>query len=207
MKVSIIIPYKEDRGFLDACLRSIDAQTYKNFEVIESKSDAGVSENLNNGIKRATGDLIRYVCDDDMLTRDSLFETVTNWRGDWDFIHSNAVSFNSQDPRLRSGNFPRITKPTLADMAKRNELHGGSVVYHARCFENDNLFDQSLWTGEEYEFNMRLLKQRRRLGYINAFTYLYRRHEKQKSVGLHGAEYQQRRFHAINEIKERFKNK
>ena len=60
-KVSIIIPYKDNRGWLDKAITSVENQTYSNIELIVSQGDNGVSKNLNKGIKKATGDYIKYL--------------------------------------------------------------------------------------------------------------------------------------------------
>jgi len=194
MKISIIIPYKADRGYLDAAVRSVECQSFKNFEIIESKSDALAGHNFNEGVKRATGDLVRYLCDDDMLATDSLYHTNRLWSNGWDFAHGNALNF-WPDGRQQI-HVPAIQVPTLADMLNANQIHGGSVVYHARVFERYQ-FDPELWTAEEYDFNMSLLSGGCSIGYIPETLYLYRRHAQQKSLGNTNPAYQFKR----NEIK------
>ena len=201
MKVSIIIPYKEDRGYLDKAIESIENQSYKNYEIIFSQSDNRLGYNTNRGIEVATGDLIRYLHDDDMLTPNSLLDTVHRFSGD--FIHSNAYNFFNHGRVYR--HVPRVKTPTLNDLKRRNYFHGGTVCYHARVFDKYGLFDESLWTGEEYDFNLKLLHSGAQVGYINSFTYFYRRHELQKSLGNTDIEYQKLRKQAIEEIKERYK--
>lgn len=200
MKVSIIIPYKDDRGFLDKAIESIEKQSYKNYEVILSQSDNRVGYNLNRGIEKATGDLIRYLCDDDMLTENSLLETVRRFQGD--FIHSNAFNFFEKGRIYR--HVPKLKYPRLIDLKRKNYFHGGTVVYHSRVFDKFGLFDEDLWTGEEYDFNLKLLSQGARVGYVNAFTYFYRRHSLQKSLGNTDAEYQKKRQLEIDKIKQRY---
>ena len=90
-KVSIIIPYNVDRGWLDQAEESIDRQTFDNIEVIHSQSDNGVSYNLNRGIEKATGDFIKYLCEDDMLTLNSIEDSVNAMEG-VDFIHGNSYT-------------------------------------------------------------------------------------------------------------------
>jgi glycosyltransferase involved in cell wall biosynthesis len=200
MKVSIIIPYKDDRGYLDKAIESIEKQSYKNYEVILSQSDNRVGYNLNRGIEKATGDLIRYLCDDDMLTDNSLFDTVNRFSGD--FIHSNAFNFYENGRVYR--HIPKIKNPRLIDLKRKNHFHGGTVVYHASVFDRFGLFDEDLWTGEEYDFNLKLLHSGAQVGYVNAFTYFYRRHSLQKSIGNTDSEYQKKRQEVIQQIKQRY---
>lgn len=195
--VSIIIPYNKDRGYLTHALNSIDRQGYKDIEVIQSHSDNGVSYNLNQGIKKAKGELITYLCDDDMLPPNAIEDTVKNFKGD--FVHGNAVNFWPDGKKQLQ--VPTKLNPTLKDMLNKNFIHGGTVTYHIDCFSDNNLFDESLTTGEEYEFNLRLLSQGYKLEYVDKLLYLYRRHEAQKSLGNQASEYIAERKRKINLIK------
>lgn len=179
VKVSVIIPYKNDRGYLDQAISSFERQTYGNKELILHQSDHLVGYNLNRGIEKATGDLITYLCDDDMLTDDALENYANLFNGD--FCHGNAINFiNEMDATYFR---PDPTIPSLGDMLITNRIHGGTVCYHASVFERFGIFDESLWGAEEYDFNMMLLSKGATLGYIDRYLYKYRLHNNQKSRG------------------------
>ncbi len=189
MKVSVIIPYNITRGYLEEAVDSVEKQTYKNVELIIEQSDAGVSTNLNNGIKKSTGDIIRYLSEDDILPLDSVEKTVEYFKNNnEDFIHSNAVNFWPTRTELWIPYKHKLYDdvegkiPTLQDMVKKNRIHGGTVSYRTKCFEH-RMFDESLWTAEEWDFNLWLLKNKYKLGYLDEFTYKWRRHDGQKSLG------------------------
>jgi GT2 family glycosyltransferase len=57
-------------------------------------------------------------------------------------------------------------------------------------------FNESLWTGEEYEFNLRALYFGCSIGYVNKVVYFYRIHQNQKSK-----EYECLRKEHINNFK------
>src|SRR3990167_499626 len=86
MKVSIVIPVADIPNgdyFLNRCLKSIESQTWKNYEVITPK-EGKVAYNMNQGIKRATGDIIKIMCMDDYFKGiKSLTEIVMNWKRPW----------------------------------------------------------------------------------------------------------------------------
>jgi glycosyltransferase involved in cell wall biosynthesis len=202
MKVSIIIPYKEDRGYLDKAIESVEKQSYKNIELILSQSENGGAYNFNNGVRKATGDLIKYLCDDDMLTINSVKDSVMAMQ-DNDFIHGNAINIfpNGQHSVHR----PNVCVPTLGLMLVQNRIHGGTLMYRADVFERFGFMDESLWTGEEYDFNLKILSKGAKIGYCDAWLYYYRRHEKQKSLGNLDPEYQQARRAQIETIKNRYR--
>ena len=84
-KISIVIPTAECEGkrFLPRCLESISKQNYRNYEVIVTE-DGEVAHNLNQGIKKATGDIIKILCHDDYLNGPlSLEEIAYSWKGGW----------------------------------------------------------------------------------------------------------------------------
>ena len=179
-KVTIIIPYKEDRGYLENAINSVKKQTYKGeIELIQSKSDGSVSYNLNRGIEKATGEYIKYLCDDDWLTVDCIEKSVKAMEG-VDFIHGWA--FN-EFPKHRQIQRPRLEHPKMIDMLRSNVIHGGTLMYRRDVFDRVGLFDESLDCAEEYEFNLRCMYYGLKLGYCPHYLYHYRRHEKQKSLG------------------------
>lgn len=199
MKVSIIIPYKEDRGYLSDALISIDKQSYRNIEVIPIQSDNYVGYNINRGVEKSTGDLICFLSDDDKLPMNSIEYRVNAFkRHDYDFLHTRAVCL-----------FPGgLTKPynltnrdvTLASCLENNGIHGGTVMYKTELLK-ENPFKEDLWTAEEWELNLRLLSKGYRLGYLNRVCYIYRRHSQQKSIGNISSEYQNKRQKIKDEIR------
>lgn len=202
--VTIIIPYKQDRGYLKEAIASVKAQTYKDIELILSQSEHGVSYNINRGIEMATGDYIRYLCDDDILQPRSIEYSVSAM-GDNDFIHGDAVHFWESGRFMRQ--MPRVIEPTLQDMFNGNCIHGGTAMYRKSSFDKYGLFNESLWTGEEFDLNLRWLSEGAKIGYVNKDVYKYRRHAEQKSVGVHTREYQLERIQAIKDIKNKYRCK
>lgn len=201
-KVTIIIPYSKDRGYLKQAEESVENQTYDGeIEVIHSSSPHTVGYNINRGIERATGDYIKYLCDDDMLTPWSIEESVKSIEL-VDFIHGKAINFWEGDKRTAW--IPPITNPDIYDMLNKNVIHGGTLMYKRSLFDNVGMFDESLDCAEEYEFNLRCLSKGMKLGFCDSFLYMYRRHTGQKSLGNKSEEYQEVRQGKIQKIKDRF---
>lgn len=84
-KISIIVPTADVIGkkFLQRCLNSIESQTYKNYEIIVTE-EGKVGHNLNVGIKKATGDIIKILCHDDYFNGPLALEEISHaWKGGW----------------------------------------------------------------------------------------------------------------------------
>jgi GT2 family glycosyltransferase len=201
--VTIIIPYRVNRGYLDKALESIHLQNYPGvIEIIESNHDEGVSFNINRGIEMASGEFIKYLCEDDWLPVNSIKDSVEGIQNH-DFIHGKAYGFFHQNKIVEYE--PPIKYPTLEQNSTKNVIHGGSLMYRKSVFERIGMFDESLDCAEELEMNLRCLQAGMSIGYVDKFLYYYRRHEQQKSLGK-GVNQTIRSF-KINQINERFRTK
>lgn len=198
MKVTVLIPFNKDRGYLKHAIDSVMNQTYTNIELILCKSKDGVSKNINKGFELATGDIVGYCCDDDLLCPKTI-EHVVNGIGDYDFIHGKAIRFNLETNIIYD---PSTRYPTVRDLIKHNFIHGGTSWYKSHVIK-ENRFDESLWTGEEYDYHLSLLSKGYKIGFIDEVLYKYRLHNQQKSIGNMDKEYQAKR----NKVKQLIKNR
>lgn len=197
-KVSVIIPYNRNRGWLFECIRSIVMQDYEGeIEILLSKSDERVGTNINRAIEISTGEYIKFIAEDDMLTRNCVSDSVEAIKK-FDVIHGNAHMI--KDGAIVRSFIPDLKEFDLNKMLTANRVHGGTLFYKASILK-ENRFDESLWTGEEYELNLRLLKQGFKFGYCDSFLTYNRLHELQKSIGDKAIEYQRKRTKEIERIK------
>jgi len=203
MKVSVIIPYKEDRGYLGEALNSIHQQTYKNVELILSQSDNTAGYNMNRGIEKATGDLICYLCDDDLLTKNSIQDRVDYFLEypNTDFVHGRGWKL------LQNGSKYEYklndSRTTFKSCLINNGIMGGSTMYRKELLEEFK-FDEELWTCEEWELHLRMLKAGKKLSFVGKFCYIYRIHPLQKSIGNRSFEYQSKRDKVKDEIRNKY---
>jgi glycosyltransferase involved in cell wall biosynthesis len=200
-KVSIIIPYKSDRGFLEQALDSIYDQDYPNVERVLSQSDYGVSFNINQGIKKATGEYIKYLCDDDWLPNNSISKSVEAIQG-FDFIHGQAIPMSSGKAGVK--HVPANHHPTCKELARRNFIHGATLMYRRDVFDRFGWFDEKMWTGEELEFNLRILSQGAKIGYCPHVVAYYRIHRLQKSTGNKSQAWRNKRIVAIKSMRKKY---
>jgi glycosyltransferase involved in cell wall biosynthesis len=190
MRVSVIVPYVEDRGYLNMCLESIRNQTVP-CELIEVKSPRSVALNFNRGLGLATGELVKVVGDDDWLPLDSIENLVTGiGNAPWAVANAIEVTNTVHD----------IYKPPTLDFEANvllNRIHNGGTIYRTEVLREIGGMDETLWTGEEYEMHLRLMSKRIMPKYINKEVYYYRRWQGQKSRQLR----QQDKTKRANEIK------
>jgi glycosyltransferase involved in cell wall biosynthesis len=112
--VSVILPVYNGSKFLEPCIKSVIKQTYKNFELIVIddgsidnskeiiercycdkikcffKKNEGVAKARNVGLKKAKGDIICFIDQDDMWDKDYLSFIVENMKN-YDFIYTNGI--------------------------------------------------------------------------------------------------------------------
>lgn len=85
-KVSIVIPSHDSPQtafFLARLFESIAEQSITNYEIILVREGL-VGHNLNTGIRKAKGELIKIMCQDDWFAHpDALKDIVDNFKGDW----------------------------------------------------------------------------------------------------------------------------
>ena len=175
--ISVIIPYNKDRGYLSKCLDSIRKQSYKDFEIVEAKSDCSVAVNFNFGLKMAKGTFIKFVTEDDWLPMDSLLYLFRGI-GNAPWAYANAYQFDEYHNRSY------IQKPMAFDLKSNiemNQIHGGTTIYRRDVLLKIGGMDETLWTGEEYEMHLRLWTSGYIPTYINREVYYHRLWDGQKS--------------------------
>jgi hypothetical protein len=175
-KVTVIIPYKVDRGWLKDAILSVP----DGVQLITSQGEGNWPENFNKVLHEATGDYIRYLHEDDMLTENCIEDSINaiNEQG-VDFIHGEAIELyepSGKRKQYKSEN----PFPSWGNLMRKNTIHSATVMYRKEMFEQLGGFDETLNNQEEYEFNLRALKAGFKLGYVEKPLAIYRRHPKQK---------------------------
>ncbi len=198
MSVTIIIPFVEDRGYLQEAIQSAESQTYK-CEILLSQSENNVGYNLNKAIAQCSTEYWVYLCDDDILPKDSIEKRLQAMK-EFDFIHSNGMTFRKSLTRIIK---PQITDIPFSRLLKKNHIFGGTCMYRTEWSKVQ--WDESLWTGEEYDYHLNLLLNGAKLGYLDEVTYHYRIHNEQKSSRKNANRFI-RRIRAIQEIRRKYDN-
>lgn len=205
MQVSIIIAYNKDRGWLDKCIDSAKSQIFKGeYEVILQKGDYTWGKNMNIALPMVKGEWIKILAEDDILTENSIQDLYDEAIKGYDFVCGDAENFGELEDGWED--FPvwigRLTD--LRKMLACNEIHGGTVLYKKEALFKVGGFDESLWTGEEYDMNLCLLAHSCRLGYVHKIVYRYRLHETNKSMYMTPQAKIERRKYIEEKIKKRY---
>ena len=192
-KVTILLFFKEDRGWLKDAVASVLNQDYEG-EIQLLRSDEwtpehetmNASQNLNALLPFVKGKYVKYLCEDDELTRGCVRESVKVMEEEGcDVLHGNAINrFTNADGSYNDKKYsPPILTPEVSTMKQGNYVHGGTLFYKASLFKEGYSFDESLDCAEEMDLNLKLLTDGKTFGYCNKDLYIYRRHTKQKSLG------------------------
>ena len=175
-RVTIIIPYKEDRGWLKDAVCSVP----EDVQLILSQGDGNWPENFNKALPQAEGEFIKYLHEDDMLTENCIRDSIrTLEQLKVDFIHGDAIELKEKDKSeiiRRSAN----KNVTLGSLLKKNTIHSATLMYRREIFDRIGGFDETLNNQEEYEFNLRCLQHGFKIGYCETPLAIYRRHSAQK---------------------------
>lgn len=135
--------------FLNRCLKSIEQQAFKDYEVILVKyGDMAITSNRT--IESAKGEIIKVLYMDDYLTSPySLYEIADGFKGGW------LVTGCQHNDGKNIGNFHSPSTVGLSD--KQNTIGSPSVL----AFENnDNLmFDENMTWLLDVDLYIRLLER------------------------------------------------
>lgn len=174
---SVIIPYNRDRGWLRDAIDSVP----ENAQLILSKGDGNWPENFNKALDKVECPYVRWLHEDDMLTPNSIDDAVAAIEEqDVDFIHGPAIEIFMNPFRSTQQYTPPIKHPTVNDLLHKNILHSATMLYKREVFEKVGKMDETLFTAEEFEFNLRCLKAGLKIGYCETPLAFYRRHPQQK---------------------------
>ena len=193
--VSVIIPYDKDRGYLADAIASVEAQTYTDWELLLQHGNWNKGRNINNGICREKGEFIKVLDEDDELMPDCLSILVEGIKG-YDFVYADAENFGdlgAWPPRSHDAT------TNLEEMLRGNRIHCTTVLYSISALKEVGMYDESLWTAEEYDLHLRMLQKGYKHRHIPAIVCRYRLHSGNKSAGN-----REMRQEVIKQIRQRY---
>ncbi|WP_052311307.1 glycosyltransferase family 2 protein [Bernardetia litoralis] len=178
-KITIVTPSFNQGNFIEETIDSILSQNYPNLEYIiidgkstdttvevikkhekhitywESVKDRGQSEAINKGMRKATGDILTWICSDDLLLENSL-QTAANY-----FLENPTVSLIHGKTKLfGEGYEDKITAGFHSDLSIDYFTHMAfpqpSSFFKINIFENQSYVvnNQKNWVDESLHYCM-----------------------------------------------------
>jgi glycosyltransferase involved in cell wall biosynthesis len=140
-----------DGGSTDGSREWLTAQRAR-LATLVSEPDAGLYPAMNQGIALATGAWILFLGADDRLVGDMVLSEALNWMNKTEAgVAAGEVAYDDgRIYKLRSNVNP----------CARNFVHHQGTFYRRSLFAENDAFDTSLAVMADYEFNVRLWKNR-----------------------------------------------
>lgn len=209
LDVSVIIPYHQDRDYLFDAIDSYEVQEFTGTSelILSHNPTFSQGQNINAGLKKANGKYIKILHDDDLLTPNclqDLFDKAEQEQAD--VVFADARNFHSdggisfEEEGIITSKFANIS---LDSLLESNFIHGPTVLYRKKMFQDIGGFDESLWTAEEYEFHLRCLHQGYKFVYLPQVVVNYRIWPSSKSL-IYRRTRKNERDKYIESIRERF---
>lgn len=182
-KISIIIPAYNAELTIKCTIKSVQNQTYRDYELIIiddgstdqttkivgeiaddrlklfSYQNAGVSVARNRGIQQATGEYIAFLDADDLWTRDKLEKQVAilETNPEVGVVYSQTYCIDSQSNFLYNCDPVSFTGNVLPELLLTNFLHNGSnPLIRQQAIATVGEFDSSINSSEDWDYYLRL---------------------------------------------------
>lgn len=201
VKTSIILISHNRPEFLKEALESLLNQTDKNLEVIllecssqpepteylntvkdervrvfDAKSD-NISQLWNLGIDIARGEYIGLL-DDDNHKRPQFVEKMAgalDAHTEWSAVGCQFVTIDVTGTKYGKP-WPNIAVFDPVKEISQNYIDSGCLLFRKSLIKQIGYFDERLWTNEDYDFILRIIRQGRTIGWIPEALLEYRQH-------------------------------
>jgi glycosyltransferase involved in cell wall biosynthesis len=181
MRLSIVTPSLNQGRYLRACLESVriaataasgyavehivmdGASTDGSLDILRAQSfarwtsepDGGQTEAINKGMRQATGDVMAYLCADDLYESPAILRVMDAFAAD------DAIDVVYADYFFLEGNSGRKRRKSAAgfrpdNLHNSNPLGQPAVWWRRRVYERFGGFDQSLHYCMDHEYWLRL---------------------------------------------------
>lgn len=201
-KISIITPvYDPDPDYLIQCIRSVENQTYLNWELclvddnsqnkkikkiiadfdkkypnIKSKIrsvNGHISQASNDALKLASGEFVALLDHDDLLWPNALFEIVSllNNNREIDFIYTDEDKINKYNFHME----PALKPDFSLDMFLSNNYLCHLSVIRRRLIEKLGNFSLGIEAAQDYDLFLRVIEQTSKIVHIPKVLYSWRK--------------------------------
>lgn len=200
---SIIIPIYNSEKYLIECLESVVHQTYKNIEIILindgstdnskdictkylqeysnikyfEKSNSGVSDTRNIGLKHASGKYTMFIDSDDVYELNYVEEMVKSLEKNQSQLAYSSYYKYYKNKKIINQLDSSQNKNLLIELFSSNYMQGylGNKIYLTNIIKKYNLsFAKNINTSEDLLFNYNYIQNIEKVSYCNNSSYIYR---------------------------------
>jgi len=226
-KISVVIPTRNRKELLNNALNSVYSQTYSNLEIIivDEKSDDGTQEFLENeaslgkiitirnenlkgagharnlGIKKATGEFIAFLDDDDEWLPNKLEKQIACFSDPEVGLSYTGAWLVNVDQGIQYQVIPTLDGHVFSDLLIENKIGTTNTVMLRADVAKEMLFDESLVARQDYDLWLRVAQKYKIKGIQEPLVRVFGR-KKLKRITSDVKNYEL----AIQVINEKFKN-
>lgn len=185
MKISIVMPTYNSEKYIKQSIDSIINQEYQNWELLIFdncsddntvdiignylnfdhriklcvEKDAGVSEALNKGFKKTTGEILCWLNSDDLYVSKFVFSDIAKIFNQYSpyFIVSNFFNIDHKNIIIKTF-YSFLPRKKIKNIFYYNQIFTGAFFFKKDCFEKFKNFNINYKYAFEYEFIIFLLK-------------------------------------------------
>jgi glycosyltransferase involved in cell wall biosynthesis len=208
-RVSVIIPTSGSVKLLIRAIRSIQEQTYRDFEIIivddhkkveemgaaqkffnsdarikiyrvnRKNKEAHIGELLNFGISKANGELIARLDDDDFAASNRLALQVGKIEANYDLVGMQAVYISSSLQFLGVSSLPMTASHIREYSDIRNPFVHSTVMFTRKSFDFLGKYDETLPLAQDYDLWLRYIKNGKQVANLRQIGVFHTRGEQQ----------------------------
>jgi glycosyltransferase involved in cell wall biosynthesis len=208
--ISIVTPSFNQGMFLEQTILSVINQNYKNYEYViidggsadnsieiikkydpfitywVSESDEGQSNAINKGLQLCKGDILAYICSDDLYVAGA-FQFAASFfvqHTDVDMIYGGCHFIDEKGKVLRN---KRVVPFSRKKLLCHNIIWQPTVFFHRRVWEKIGFFNETLRDAQDYDYWLRASETFKIVG-IDRYLACYRWHSESKTVKTEAAQ-------------------
>ncbi len=203
--ISIIIPTYNHAQYLERCLKSVEAQTFKKYEIliIDNHSKDNTKKIIDNfshlpikyflihnygiyaksrnlGIKNSSGNIIAFLDSDDWWKENKLQEAYKLIQNGYDMIYHNLEVSNSKNKKKTYLKGRILKEPKFKDLIIHgNQICNSSVVIKKKVLEKVNFINENykMKAAEDYNTWIKVCLNNSNLLYLNKNLGFYQYHD------------------------------